>query len=861
MNSSILIVDDNPVNLDLLGSNLSQHGYTVFFAYSGETAIERASKIIPDLILLDIKMSDMSGFEVCRFLKEDIKTKDIPIIFISALADNENIVEGFKSGGVDYITKPFNVEELLVRVSTHIELFTLRRAVERQRVRLEDSQKIAKIGQWELNIGKKNLYWTEEVFNIFEVDSNKQEASYELFINIIHPDDRKMVDSAYKNSLINKNPYDIDHRLLMADGRIKYVHESCRTDYNEYGEPLYSIGTVQDVTSFREVEEKLRITNEKLQLLMRSIPSGVVVHNASTEIILCNDMAEKLLGLSHDQIIGKKNIDFRWNFIDSNGNHVPVEEYPVNKVISSKATYSFELGVYRPETDDIICIWGNAVPLFNYKEEIDQVIVCFTDITELKKTQEELIRVKEDADKANQAKSLFVANMSHEIRTPLNSIIGFSEILRKKTTDSQNRHYIELICESGKALLSLINDILDISKIESGKMELKFSNVSVYTMVSELITIFSPKIKQKNLLFDIKLDKSIPVGLIMDETRLRQVLINLIGNAIKFTNSGFIRLSIHCEYTGKDVNRRVSLVIKIIDSGIGIPDESIEKIFGAFEQLRGHKQEQYGGTGLGLAITKNIVNMMGGYITVESKEGTGTTFKINLPDIEISSKNYVSKFHEDYNSRNIEFEPASILIVDDQESNREILRITLSEWDFTIHEAENGKEAINKAIELKPSIILLDMKMPELSGDEAAEILKKDERTRELPIISITATALKQDVEAISKNCDAYIKKPVDSNELIKTIMKFLPYRKLLYINEVQKVENKVITYPTADKLKNIYELAKIGDMNQLVDKINKINKNGNYSDFADRIVKLAISFNIGEIISFLDSLQKNGKK
>ena len=398
---------------------------------------------------------------------------------------------------------------------------------------------------------------------------------------------------------------------------------------------------------------------------------------------------------------------------------------------------------------------------------------------ELLVSNEQLLHANEVAENANRAKSEFLANMSHEIRTPMNAVLGFSEILLEKETDTKKLRYIDNIHTSGKALLSLINDILDLSKVESGKFELQYGALSLKELLVELQTLFSQKLKKKGLRLAFEVGENIPELLVLDEPRIRQVLINLLGNAIKFTDKGLIRVSVSVKFTDSGHNV-VDLRIIVKDSGIGIHEDQIGKIFGAFEQSSGQKVREFGGTGLGLAISQRIVQLMGGTIRIESEFGKGSSFIVEIPDVEIAStKASQLENKPPIDPSMVEFSPATILIADDFDYNREIVNTFIEKFDFTTINAKNGTEAIEKTKEHMPDLILMDMKTPVMDGYKASEILKRDPELKHIPIIAVTASALKDDERVIEKLCDGYLSKPICQSELIGGLMQFLSYTEI----------------------------------------------------------------------------------
>jgi len=412
-----------------------------------------------------------------------------------------------------------------------------------------------------------------------------------------------------------------------------------------------------------------------------------------------------------------------------------------------------------------------------------------TDITSRKQMQKDLEEAREKAEAANRAKSEFLANMSHEIRTPMNAILGFSEILINLVKDTEQKNYLVNILSGGKSLLSLIDDILDLSKIEAGKLEIQPEPISIRNIIHEINQLFQYKFQEKNIEFISEAEKDVPELMLLDEVRIRQILVNLVGNAIKFTHEGYVKIRIRGE--GLPLT---TLIIEVEDTGIGIPEEQQEIIFETFRQQDGQMTRKYGGTGLGLTITKRLTEIMNGKISVESEVGRGSIFKITLNNVKEADNRDIAGISSQDDHVHVEFGPATVLIVDDIDFNRILVKGLLKDEPFNFTEAENGEQAlailglaeevqdIGSSLRLEatteklPDLILMDLRMPGKNGYEVTEIIKKNDRLKNIPVIALTASAMKETEEKIRHLFDGYIRKPFNSDELTTELKKYLPY-------------------------------------------------------------------------------------
>ncbi|MFW5656338.1 MAG: PAS domain S-box protein [Bacteroidota bacterium] len=387
----------------------------------------------------------------------------------------------------------------------------------------------------------------------------------------------------------------------------------------------------------------------------------------------------------------------------------------------------------------------------------------------------QLIEARDIAEQANQAKSSFLANMSHEIRTPMNAILGYARILEKSNISSETKDKLRVIIQSGKNLMALINDILDLSKIEAGKMEISKKPVDIKRVIEEIQNIFTLKIKEKSIELQSVVQEGMPDYVLIDETRLRQVLFNLVGNAVKFTEQGYVKLI--AGFTGMGSSPAlVNLSFTIEDTGIGIAPNQYKEIFEAFQQQR-NQDYRYGGTGLGLTITKKLVEMMDGVITLSSKTGEGSQFTVELFDVDCNVEGFSKEERQATTQINLDFKKAKVLVVEDNLYNQNIIKSFLHDKNILLYLAWNGKEGLKTLQAVIPDVILMDMNMPVMNGYEAIACIKNEPRYKNIPIVGMTADVLEEDKQrAREAGCSGFLPKPIEEEMLITELSKFLDY-------------------------------------------------------------------------------------
>ncbi len=587
-------------------------------------------------------------------------------------------------------------------------------------------------------------------------------TDYDLFEKAVADSFRQ-----YDNEMLaQKLPRHNEEWITYPDGK-KALIDTLKTPYRAgNGSLLGVLGISRDITERNSAENELKKSLNRFDELARQ---SRVFHwevDVTGLYTYVSDTVTEILGYMPEELIGKKHF---YDLHPENGR----QAFKAGAFEAFAIKLAFHDLENELETIDGQIIWvsTNGIPIEDKKGNLTGYRGADTDIT-VKKKSDEHLKAKVKAEVANKAKSTFLANMSHEIRTPLNAIIGFSQLMnREKTLTDTHKEYITSINRAGEHLLKLINDILELAKIEAGRMELKPANFDLHALLKDMQMMFKEQAQSKQLQLIFENSANLLQHVFADDNKLRQILINLIGNAIKFTDSGGITVLSRVE-KGKSVTSL--LIVEIQDSGPGISEDELEKLFKQFEQSSiGIKSS--GGTGLGLALSRELALLMGGNIYVTSTVGKGSVFTIEVvikegktEDAEVAStKRAVCIENPQHEYR--------VLVVDDNEENRQVVVNFLQLVGFLTNQAINGQDAISKFEQWNPHLILMDIRMPVMDGYEAARRIKSTEKGKQTPIIAVTASMFVEELEnKIATDIQGFIHKPFNDNEFFDTIAKVL---------------------------------------------------------------------------------------
>lgn len=790
---TILMAEDNEGDAILLRRALEKlfDGNLTLWERETLSAVREQLDIAkPSILLLDINLPDSNDELTFDFLRE--YHSRLPIIVFSGHQTEDLRRSAIKAGAQDYVVKgQHDYRQLDKSIHYAIERFALQHQVEQYaqeikayKDKLVEAQAIAQLGHWEYEPFNMTFFWSIQALGILELPINKKRMSIRDFLDMVSEADRRTVMEAFRQAIEENSDFNIDIALLMPDLSTKFANLRVRSNHEESLDRKIVVGTLQDITSRKRIEDALKKSEEKYHSLFEQSRDAIYITSRDGHFVDFNKATMEIFGYDSEEM---KRLNVKDIYLN------PFERVKFKKEIEEKGyVRDFELKLRRRDGTKIDCVitaslWhGNDGKLMGYQGTI-------RDITE-KRRSEELVKEKEIAQRSAKMKERFLANMSHEIRTPINAINGLTHLVQQTGLDEKQREYINGIRSSSEHLMELINDILDFTKIEAGKVVFESVDFHLTSILQQVINTLRFKAHDKKI--ELKLDTApgLPESLLGDPLRLKQILINLLSNAVKFTDNGHVKLTAKVLERADDA---CVIAFSVEDTGIGIPQDKLDSVFSSFTQLNQELNRKAEGTGLGLTITRQLVELQGGTIAVSSNIGQGSTFKVVLKYKYGGPNAQVAEQETSMNGfQVVDIGYKRILIVEDKKLNQLVAKEMLHQWwrDIETDIADNGRIAVEKLQQRDFDIVLMDVQMPEMDGLEATRYIRKRfiPPASDVPILAMTAFATTGEADkCIEAGMNDYISKPFEPRHLHDKIVALLHYQDAPKVGPVQAAQPK----------------------------------------------------------------------
>lgn len=619
------------------------------------------------------------------------------------------------------------------------------------------AEEMAGIGQWRLDLATRSLRWSDEVYRIHGLSRDTFDPNREDSSVFYHPDDLAMLRRALDRTRSEGTGYHLILRMTRPDGEARVVESRADCELDEDGKPAALIGVFQDITEREQSRKVLADSEAAFRALADRTGDIISVFDLKGVISYLSPAVERVLGWTPDELTGTRT----WDLIHPD-DHEAVRATYEDMLAAGPGGERRQLR-YRGRRKDGGWAWLEAQPtiMWNAAGGVTEIQDSIRDVSRTQRLEAELVEARDRAEAAARTKSEFLSNMSHELRTPLTAVIGFAGLLRTSSAlaDADRRH-VERISTASASLLGVINDILDYSKLEAGRVDLDPMPFDPRRMVEGTAAMLEEQAGAKGLSLVADIDAAVPAGIMADEGRLRQVLLNFLSNGVKFTSKGEVRVRLHW--------RDAVLRVEVRDSGIGIPQETLDRLFERFVQADASTTRQFGGTGLGLSISRRLIDLMGGRIGAESTPGEGSTFWFEAPAPE-AEPDVAPAANEALG----EAGALRVLMADDAPANRELVTMMLTSLGLHVDAVENGAEAVEAARTGGYDVILMDVHMPVMDGLDATRAIRWfDGPAARIPIVALTANVQPEQVVLCREaGMDAHVAKPIQPAELLRTLV------------------------------------------------------------------------------------------
>lgn len=696
-------------------------------------------------ILLDLTLPDSRGFETLETVVAQFPQNNI--IVLTGFSDKDMGVQAVKLGAQDYLVKgEFDAGELTK---------TLRFSIERNKVlkRLEETQRIANIGSWEYYGVSDSFTASDELYRIFGCLGGEKECGDFTPLNTLKP----LQEAAVGNGQLKK-----DLKIRRKDGSFRYVFVQCTAHKDELGH-LIAQGIIQDITERKLAEQEMVKSRERYQEIFTQSKDALFICSLDGKFIDFNQATLDLFGYDRQGLLMIE---------DAHTLYQPVERKNefILKLKNQKSVKDFEINLVNRQGETRECtLTANII----VTDDLVGYNCILRDVTE-KRQAEKLRKARDLARQSAKMKEQFVASISHEMRTPMNAILGMSNILLQMDIEGEPLNLVKSIKQSSEILLGVVNDILEVSEIQNGKVVFENSSFDLYEVLNNLVNVMQYKAQEKDLYLEVIMDEGIPRYISGDQLRLNQILYNLVGNAIKFTDEGYVKIYLKKLH---DIGDSLQIKFEVEDTGIGIPEDKIEAIFETFTRIR-QKDRVFEGTGLGLSICKNLVELQGGKIGARSGQGRGSVFYFDLIFEKAEAKAKPDAPFEDVPELPTDA-VFSLLLVEDHKMNQLVARKTLErKWgNIQLTIAENGQIAVDLLKEKDFDIVLMDIQMPVMDGYEATKYIREKfpPEKASMKILAMTAHAhVSKDEKFKEYGMDDFVLKPFKPEELFYKIAKYV---------------------------------------------------------------------------------------